>query len=87
MEAEFIQEVAGHTVGLFPELSLHDAEDVSQDVALALWEKREKIGADKGLAYKIAHDVAVDWLRAQGRYQELVMDPARNLAGRNIIIT
>jgi len=71
LDGEFIQEVARHTVGLFRELSEHDAEDVSQEVALVLWEKRDKIGMDKALAYKIARDTAIDWLRKERRHQWL----------------
>ena len=64
-----IQEVAQHTAGLFAELPPEDRDDIQQQVALVLCEKRDEIGDQKALAYRIARNTAIDWLRRERNWR------------------
>ena len=64
-----IAEIARHTAGLFADLPPEDRDDIQQQVALVLCEKRDEIGDQKALAYRSARNTAIDWLRRERNWR------------------
>ena len=73
MRGEFIEDVVERATGLFGGIPPEDADDIRQEMALKLWERRELVeGADDpaGFGFIVAKNAGIDWIRREMSWRD-----------------
>ena len=82
MDGNFIESVVSKAKQVFVGVSSHDEDDMGQEMALKLWVERERVdSADdpEQLAFIVARNAAIDWLRKENLYHErMILDTELN---------
>ena len=73
MTGEFIEDVVERAMGLFGGIPREDADDIRQEMALKLLERRELVeGADdaEGFGFIVAKNAGIDWIRREMSWRD-----------------
>ena len=73
MDGEFIESIVSRAKQVFVGVSSYDEDDMGQEMALKLWVERERVDAaddPEQLAFIMARNAAIDWLRKENLYHE-----------------